>query len=406
MKILHTSDWHLGKYLGSFSRLPEQQEVMAEICEIADEHEPDAVLVAGDLFDTFNPSAAAVDLFYQTLKRLTNNGRRPVVAIAGNHDSPERIENPDPLARECGIHLLGFPHSHPQPCRLDCGLEITRSAPGFIELSIPGCADPLRIIATPYASEFRLKRFLGNEDPELQMREILQEHWLDLAQQFCDNKGVNVLMAHLYMTRRGAEAPPEPEDEKPILHVGGAQQIFTESIPYQIQYVALGHLHGFFPVDKNPCPAVYCSSPLCYSFSEAGQQKNVVLIDVEPGNAASYSAVPLSSGRPLLRKAFEEVDLALQWLRENPTALVELTLFTDTYLSGKDKRALQQAHDGIVQIIPRMTGIATGAEDHHIIELSKGRTALFSDYFQHKYGQQPGEELLALFSEMLGKDED
>jgi len=107
MKILHTSDWHLGKRLENFSRLDEQIAVLDEICTIADKENIDAVLVAGDLFDTFNPPTEAVELFYRSLKKLSKNGSRPVIAIAGNHDSPDRIESPDPLARECGIIFAG-----------------------------------------------------------------------------------------------------------------------------------------------------------------------------------------------------------------------------------------------------------------------------------------------------------
>ena len=109
MKILHTADWHLGKRLDDRSRLEEQQVVLQEICEIAEREGADAVLVAGDLFDTFNPPTEAVDLLYSTLKRLTADGHRPVIAIAGNHDSPDRIEAPDPLARACGIIFAGYP---------------------------------------------------------------------------------------------------------------------------------------------------------------------------------------------------------------------------------------------------------------------------------------------------------
>jgi exonuclease SbcD len=86
MKILHTADWHLGKWLDNYPRLPEQKEILEEICEIAEHELVDVVLIAGDLFDTFNPSAEAQELFYKTLRRLGNNGKRAVVAIAGNHD--------------------------------------------------------------------------------------------------------------------------------------------------------------------------------------------------------------------------------------------------------------------------------------------------------------------------------
>ena len=98
MIILHTSDWHLGKRLDEFSRIEEQNEVLQEICDIADNENANVIIIAGDLFDTFNPPTEAVELFYKTLKKLSKNGNRAVIALAGNHDSPERIEAPDPLA--------------------------------------------------------------------------------------------------------------------------------------------------------------------------------------------------------------------------------------------------------------------------------------------------------------------
>src|SRR5690606_20256230 len=109
MKILHTGDWHLGKRLDHFSRLDEQRAVLSEICEIADKEKVDAVIVAGDLFDAFNPPVEAMELLYRTLRKLSHEGRRPVIAIAGNHDSADRIDAPDTLARECGILFIGYP---------------------------------------------------------------------------------------------------------------------------------------------------------------------------------------------------------------------------------------------------------------------------------------------------------
>ncbi|KKX47486.1 exonuclease SbcCD subunit D [Sphingobacterium sp. IITKGP-BTPF85] len=103
LKILHTADWHLGKRLDYFSRFDEQKVVLDEIVQIADQEQVDLVIVAGDLFDAFNPPVEAIELLYKTLKRLTKNGSRPVIAIAGNHDSPDRVDAPDSLARDCGI---------------------------------------------------------------------------------------------------------------------------------------------------------------------------------------------------------------------------------------------------------------------------------------------------------------
>nr|MBA2563764.1 exonuclease subunit SbcD [Chitinophagaceae bacterium] len=257
LKILHTADWHLGKWLDNVSRLPEQKEVLNEICEIADRESIDVVLIAGDLFDTFNPSAESQEIFFRTLKRLGNNGKRAVIAIAGNHDQPERIEAPDHLARECGIIFIGYPNSKVSACDNEGGLCITKSEEGFIELKLQQCEVPLRVIATPYANEFRLKTFLGNENSEEELRNLLQTKWQQLADKYCDDKGINILCAHLFFQVKGKPASEEPEDEKPILFIGGAQAIYTENIPKQIHYAAIGHLHRYQVIDTKPCPVVY-----------------------------------------------------------------------------------------------------------------------------------------------------
>ncbi|MFA5326360.1 MAG: exonuclease subunit SbcD [Prolixibacteraceae bacterium] len=407
MKLLHTSDWHLGKRLEDFSRIEEQQAVLQEICEIAEREQVDAVLVAGDLFDTFNPPTEAVDLFYKTLKRLSNNGRRPVIAIAGNHDSPDRIEAPDPLARECGIIFAGYPHSVVPPFELESGLKVLQSEEGFLEMKLPETDIPLRLLLTPYANELRLKTYLGHENSEEELRTILQEKWQELATKYCDENGVNVLVTHLFVMKKGEEMPEEPADEKPILHVGGAQVIYSANIPNQIQYTALGHLHRMHRVDSAPCPVYYGGSPLSYSFAEANQKKYVLLVDVEPGKVAIVQELELSKGKKLLRKRAEGMEEALLWLSENADCLVELTMVTDTYLTAQERKQLSSAHDGIVTIIPEVKNVADfSSGSKKGIDLTNSMEELFSDYFRHKKRQEPNDEMMKLFTEILAEDEE
>jgi exonuclease SbcD len=405
MKILHTSDWHLGKRLETFSRLEEQKEVLNEICNLADQNSVDAIVIAGDLFDTFNPPTEAVELFYKTLKRLAVNGKRAVIAIAGNHDSPDRIEAPDPLARECGIIFAGYPNSKIAPLKLDTDIEVTQSAPGFIELALPGNHPPLRIITTPYANELRLKTFLDPENKEASLREILRQAWQTIADKYCDNKGINLLVTHLFMMKEGAERPEEPEDEKPILYIGGAQPVFSSDIPKAIQYTALGHLHRYQEVNGANCPVVYTGSPLAYSFGEANQQKYVSLINAEPGKIVDLYQIPLNSGRRLLRKRFENIDNAVQWLSENQNVFVELTIVSDTYIKSEDRKRLYNAHDGIVTIIPEVKDKTAIAEKFTgpSIDPGKDMPELFDDFFIHTKGQNPNGRIKALFKEILSK---
>jgi exonuclease SbcD len=405
MKILHTADWHLGKWLGPFSRIEEQKEVLDEICQIANDQQVDLVLVAGDLFDTFNAPTEAVDLLYKTLKRLTNNGTRPVIAIAGNHDSPERIEAPDPLAKECGIFFVGYPDTQLETISLESGIQITKTDKGFLELQLPKLKYPIRCIVTPYANTMRMKACLSLDNEEQELRELLGAHWKHLADTYCDKAGVNLLVTHLYVSEEGGNQPEEPEDEKPILHIGGAQAIFTKQIPEQMQYVALGHLHRLQTVGKTPCPVVYSSSPLCYSFSEAGQKKKVVLAELEPGKAAITTPIELHKGKTLSRKRFESIADAVTWLEANPDHLVELTLVSETYLSSEDRKSLSAAHQGIVAIIPEIKNQGTDLESKlPTIDLTKSMESLFADYFTHTKKQAPPESILQLFKELLAED--
>lgn len=399
MKILHTADWHLGKRLDGFSRFDEQVAVLNEIITIANEQNVDLILIAGDLFDAFNPPVEAVELFYKTLKNLSNNGKRPVVAIAGNHDSPDRINAPDPLAKECGIILIGHPNELIKPFALDY-FKVHRSAEGFIELLIKNINFPIRLLHTAYANEIRLKTYLG-EDKSKQLNEVLNDHWLKIADTYCDTKGINLLISHLYMNKRGASLLEEPDGEKPI-KIGNADLVFTDGIPPHIQYTALGHLHAFNNIGTAEKPVVYASSPLCYSFSEAGQTKFVVLVDIQPNATAHYEKIALQNGKPLIRKSFQGVDLAAQWLFQNPDALVELTIETDAFLTTDERKAIFQAHSGIIHLIPKVKNLNIENVENKQINLNQDIKDLFKDYFKSKHAQQdPNNELMDLFNEVL-----
>lgn len=403
MKILHTADWHIGKRLDHFSRLEEQRLVLAEICEIAEHEAVDAVIVAGDLFDNFNPSSEATELLYSTLHRLSDNGRRAVIAIAGNHDSPERIQVPDALARVCGIVFVGFPNTKVQTFCTQGKVEILQTDHGFLEIGLPNADFPLRILHTPYATEQRLKAFLGETESDDALREHLQVHWKSLADKYVDDKGFNLLATHLYVMKKGDPNPEEePDDERPILHIGGAQAIYTENFPEGVQYIALGHLHRFQQVDKVPAPAVYSSSPLAYSFSEANQSKYVILLDAAPGKLVGYRPVQLQKGKKLRRIKGHSMDEALAKLGEYPEDLIELTIVSDNYLEAADKKRLTEAHPGIIQIIPQITRTEI-AEETAGVDLSLSMEKLFQEYFKTRSkGQLPSDGLMDVFREVLG----
>ncbi len=399
MKILHTADWHLGKRLENFSRHDEQVLVLDEICEITERENPDVVIIAGDLFDVFNPPNESSELFFKTCKRLANNGLRAVIAIAGNHDSPERIEAPEMLARECGIVFSGFPNTYVQPFSLPTGLALTKSDSGFLELKLPNCPYPLRLFLTPYANEFRLKQYLNIENPDENMRQILTEQWYDLAQKYGDTEGVNIGVAHLFVMKENGVTPEEPDDERSI-NVGGAGAVFSDCFPLQFQYVALGHLHRQQVIDTLPCPIVYSGSPLGYSFNEDNQEKYVMLIEAKPNQPIDYQRIKLTQNKKLLRGRFEDIDEAVAWLSENPNDLVQITIVSDTYLNPLTTQRIRAAHKGVIEIRPEIHDINTVHISKNI-DLNKSIDELFWDYFKREKNQEPNEDLKLLFQEVL-----
>jgi exonuclease SbcD len=289
---------------------------------------------------------------------------------------------------------------------LEGGLEITKSDAGFVELKLPKYDFPIRILLAPYANEVSLRTYLGEENREEAFRELLAQNWKTLADRYCDDKGVNLFMGHFFFVEEGSTIPPdaEPESERPILHVGGTQSLFTQQLPHQIQYAALGHLHRYQTVSSSPCPVVYSSSPLAYSFSEADQEKNVVLIQAQPGTPVKHQPIALKRGRPLYRVSFDNLPDTLSWLENNPYCFVEVTYLTDESIDATIRKAILKAHDGIVNLIPQLRHTAGQTQDELKAEdLSRDMESLFRLFYTSEKGQEPHADLVNLFKEVLSK---
>ena len=404
MRLLHTSDRHLGKKLNNFDRLEEQRNVMREIVSIADEQNVDMVVVAGDLFDTYNPSSDAQQLLYQTLYELSHDGQRPVIAIAGNHDSPDRVESPEVLAQVSGIFMFGYPNSMHGNAYIHKKFHINQKAQGFMEIQIPGCMAPIRILHTPFTNQERLQAYLGVTEDEEQkaLRNQLQKMWQKMADMYCDNAGVNILVAHQFVINNENDTEVKEPDDENAVNVGGTSAIFSYNIPRQIQYTALGHLHQCKKVGDNNI--WYSGSPLEYSFAETNQDKFVLVSDIEPNKEPSVNKILLKSGCKLKRMTFNNILDATNWLVQNRNCWVELTIVSDNYLSHSDKQMLYDASDKIVAIIPQVnTTSDTLSAGSLISSIRTNRTALFKSYFTKIKGGEPDQSLIDLFKEIISQ---
>jgi exonuclease SbcD len=299
VRILHVSDLHLGRSLGDLSREAEQRAVVAEMVAAAAEHDVALSLIAGDVFDAFTPPAWAEDLFFELLDGLAAGGRRGVAVIAGNHDSGLRVAAAEPLARRLGILLAG---DVGEPLRgHDGGAGAVRVVPldaQVARIEVPGAEAPIVVGLLPFLSEARVVREqastdLGAPGAEVQRYAERLRRELNLRAAHRDPRAVNLLALHQYVS---GGTPCESERR---LRVGALSDIDGSSIPRGLDYVALGHLHRPQEIVGAASLAVYAGSPIAYSFSEAGQDKRAVLVDVTPGRAARLRDVPLRGGRPL-----------------------------------------------------------------------------------------------------------
>ncbi|MBQ8295361.1 MAG: exonuclease subunit SbcD [Clostridia bacterium] len=381
MKILHTSDWHIGKRLKNRERLDEQADVLDEIIRICDEEEVELVLIAGDIFDTYTPGAEAEDLFFAKIKQVAGKNRA-VLIISGNHDDGVRLSAVSPLSEEQGIYIVG---NSRKPLRI-CEGQIGRTRP---VLSGKGFAvfenakgDKAFVSTLPYPNEARFKE----ERSELPYVEQMKK-WIEEGESGNGEKLPSVFMAHLFVAG-GAVSESERE-----IDLGGARAIPLDVLPSS-DYIALGHLHKKQHMGKGHC--YYSGSPLQYSFDESAD-KGVKVFDLTADGVQNLKDVPLKSGKRLVRLQAENVQAALELLDEYPDNLVEMKLILTEPLIAADAQALAAK----VNLVSLVSEIRT--EEEMAIRSRKGMSdeELFATFYRTSYGAEPKEELKTLFLEAL-----
>jgi DNA repair protein SbcD/Mre11 len=401
VRILHTSDWHLGRTLEGRSRLPEQEQFIDELVDIVKSEDVKLILLAGDVYDTYNPSADAERLFFDAAERLSDGGKRAIVAIAGNHDSPERLQAANPLAVKHGISLIGYPGERLLTSASGEGIQRISTGPGWLELMVPGCEEKVMIYALPYPSESRLNEIL-TEDLDESSQQIAYSERIGRLFRESDlvfkAATVNIALAHLF-----AFGGVESESERQL---GGALAVTPQMMPRNAQYIALGHLHRPQQVHSAPVTCRYSGSPLSFSFSEADQQKEVVLLDAVPGSLNGVRPIHLNCGKPLKRWRANGVAEAYSWCTasQNQSCWVELEIMVDKPLEVSELAELRKSHSGIITIRPIFPESLTEASEvHRLSELSL--VERFNLFFGREYGAAPPEDLVRFFLEMVNQSE-
>jgi DNA repair protein SbcD/Mre11 len=282
MRLLHTSDWHVGKAIRGRSRAGEHQAVLAEIAGIAERESVELVIVAGDLFDTATPTAEAEGIVYRALLDLAAGGRS-VVVVAGNHDSAQRLAAVAPLSEASGIQVASAVRPPDEGGVLD--IEVGGAGGGVAQVAL------LPFPSQRYVVTADLLLSGEAADAHAAYADRIVRIVGSLTSRFRADT-VNLVVAHVMVmggTMGGGER--------------GAHTVFdywvpATAFPGSAQYVALGHLHRAQQL-AGPAPLHYCGSPLQLDFGETANDPVVKLVDVRPGLPADVRSVPLTAGRRL-----------------------------------------------------------------------------------------------------------
>ncbi|MFE6807076.1 exonuclease SbcCD subunit D [Streptomyces sp. NPDC057681] len=280
MRLLHTSDWHLGRAFHRVNMLGAQAEFIGHLVATVRERGVDAVVVSGDVYDRAVPPLAAVELFDDALHRLAGQGI-PTVMISGNHDSARRLGVGAGLIGRAGIHLRTDPGACATP------------------VLIPDATGDVAFYGLPYLEPALVKDEFGVSKPghEAVLAAAMDRVRADLAERPAGTR--SVVLAHAFVT--GGEASDSERD----ITVGGVAAV-PSGVFDGVDYVALGHLHGSQVISER---VRYSGSPLPYSFSEADHRKSMWLVDLDADGFAAAERVDCPVPRPLARIRGELADL-------------------------------------------------------------------------------------------------
>lgn len=269
MKLFHTSDWHIGRTLYGRKRYEEFEAILNWLAGTIQQNEIDALLVAGDVFDTSAPSNRAQELYYRFLCRVATSSCRHVVVVAGNHDSPSFLNAPKELLKALDVHVIGSASEDPEDEVIVLYNE--QDAPELIVCAVPYLRD--RDIRMAEAGE-------SLEDKERKLIDGIRNHYVAvalLAEQKCKELGADipiVAMGHLF----AAGGKTIEGDGVRELYVGTMAHVTNEIFPSCFNYLALGHLH--VPQKVSGSETIrYSGSPLPMGFGEAKQQKSVCQVE-------------------------------------------------------------------------------------------------------------------------------
>ena len=382
MRILHTSDWHIGHRLYERSRIEEHRQFLDWLLTTLQENTVDVLLVAGDIFDTALPSSEATDLYYQFLFRLYRETHAHAIITAGNHDSPMRLAAPREFLRMGRIHVVG---------EIDSALD---------PIVLRNDKSAVAIAAVPYLSESEILPHVSLET-QIEKTERYRAMIKQLYQRHVDQMPKEIpkiLMGH-FVVHGGEEIGSER-----IIQIGGSTAVRIGDLPDGIDYMALGHLHRPQSIRGASYPIQYAGSPLPMTFKEALYDKKVYLLDLAKTNDNRLMELTIPVFKELCRVCgnYDQVLLRANAVDEDWTGKYIEVQLIGQQIGDRDKIRDAFSNRGGQVLLIRPPDVQPHEPDLSLEELSETSPEdVFAEFYQAEHGVDAPNEIRTTFIDLM-----
>ncbi|GFN30831.1 exonuclease SbcCD subunit D [Paenibacillus xylaniclasticus] len=376
MKLFHTADWHLGKLVQGVYMTDDQRYVLEQFVQAVAEEKPDAVIIAGDLYDRAIPPTEAVELLDELLRKLVIELETPVLAIAGNHDSPDRLDFGTRLMESRGLHLAGRLRRELKPV-------VLRDEYGEVHFYLVPYADPSQVRVTM-------------EDETIRTHDDAMRAIAAAIEAEADPAARRVFVGHAFVTIGGEPQPNTSDSERPLA-IGGAEHVSAAHYA-GFHYTALGHLHQAHHVGDERIR--YAGSPLKYSISEENHRKGLLVVELDAEGAITVEKRELKPRRDM-RRVSAPIEV-IETEHQPSDDYVFVTLLNDNPVLFPMEK-VRTVYPNALHVERRLKSVRIeredGAEEAAVSRRSADPVALFTSFYREVKGIELEDDKRKLFEE-------
>ena len=382
MKFFHLSDLHIGKQLHRYNLKEDQQVILKEVITYAKELRPDAIVIAGDIYDKSVPSAEAVNVFDEFLTALSEiTPEIPILIISGNHDSPDRLKYASEILKRHHIYLAGNVPERPEE--------------HIEKVTLHDAYGEVDFYLLPFMKPAYVKNIFADGTPETYsdaVKEIIKREKID----YKDKR--NVLVSHQFYVGEKAESPETCDSE--VFSVGGIDNVDIGSVK-EFDYVALGHLHGAQCIGK---PEIrYCGTLLKYSVSESTQNKSLTVVTLKAkGEKPEIENYPLHPLRDVRKKKGTLDEIIKEFRETEKDDYISITL-TDEIDPYKPKEQLERIFSHILEIRVDNQRTRTKIKEMDEELVMKDPFTSFAEFYKEMQGREMNGEEETIMKEIFDK---